>query len=63
MNFKNILELLENELERRKERAKEFYGMFCQLEKENKKLQKENQTLRNDLKELSDLWHEKKHKD
>ena len=63
MNFKNILELLENELEARKERAKEFYGMFCQLEKENKKLEKENQTLRNDLKELSDLWQKENQKD
>jgi hypothetical protein len=63
MNFKNILELLENELERRQERAKEFYGMFCKLEKENKKLQKENQTLRNDLKELSDLWQKENQKD
>ena len=52
MIFKNILELLENELERRQERAKEFYGMFCQLEKENKNLIIENEILRNDLKEL-----------
>lgn len=63
MIFKNILELLENELESRKERAKEFYGIFCQLEKENKKLQKENQKLRNDLKELSDLWQKENQKD
>ena len=53
MKFENILELVENELIRRKERAKEFYGMYCKLEKENKKLQEENKMLRDDLAELS----------
>jgi cell division protein FtsB len=49
----NILEILENEFEKRKLRAKEFYHDFCRLERENKKLIKENQMLRNDLQELS----------
>jgi seryl-tRNA synthetase len=51
--MKNILEILENEFEKRKLSAKEFYHDFCKLEKENKKLLKENQMLRNDLQELS----------
>jgi cell division protein FtsB len=53
MRFKNILEVLERELETRTERAKEFYGMYCKLEKENNKLKKENEMLRKDLAELS----------
>ena len=53
MMFRNILELLENELERRQERAKEFYGMYNKMEKENKKLKHENQILRNDLAEYT----------
>ena len=61
--MRNILEILENELEMRKLRAKEFYDDFCKLERENKKLLKENEILRNDLKELSDLWQKEKQKD
>jgi cell shape-determining protein MreC len=51
--FRNILELVEAELERRQERAKEFYGMFNKMEKENKKLKHENEILRNDLAEYT----------
>jgi cell division protein FtsB len=51
--MKNILELVEQELEKRKLRAKDFYHDFCKLERENKKLQNENETLRKDLEELS----------
>jgi cell division septum initiation protein DivIVA len=53
MKFENILELVENELIRRQERAKEFYGMYCKLEKENKKLKQENEILRKDLAEYT----------
>ena len=60
--MRNILEVLENELEMRKLRAKEFYHDFCKLERENKKLLKENETLRNDLKELSNLWQKENQK-
>lgn len=53
MMFRNILELVEAELERRQERAKEFYGMYNKMEKENKKLKHENEILRNDLADYS----------
>jgi hypothetical protein len=53
MNFINILEVLEQELERRIERSKENYRLFCEQERINKKLQAENKMLRNDLAELS----------
>jgi hypothetical protein len=54
--MKNILELVERELEKRQQRAKDFYHDFCRLERENKKLQKENEILRNDLFELSQQY-------
>lgn len=60
--MRNILEILENELEMRKLRAQGFYQDFCKLERENKKLLKENEILRHDLKELSNLWQKEKHK-
>lgn len=53
MNFINILEVLEQELERRIERSKENYRLFCEQERINKKLQAENKMLRDDLAELS----------
>jgi hypothetical protein len=53
MNFINILEVLEQELERRIERSKENYRLFCEQDRINKKLQAENKMLRNDLAELS----------
>jgi len=53
MNFQNILEVLEAELERRIERSKDNYRLFCDQEKINKKLRAENEMLRNDLAELS----------
>ncbi len=53
MNFINILEVLEQELERRIERSKENYNLFCEQEKINKKLKAENEMLRKDLAELS----------
>ena len=61
--MKNILEILEKELEMRKIRSKELYHDFCKLERENKKLQKENEILRKDLKELSELWQKENQKD
>ena len=53
MIFKNILEVLEIELERRIERSKDNYRHFCDQEKINKKLKAENEMLRKDLAELS----------
>ena len=53
MNFQNILEVLEAELERRIERSKDNYRLFCDQEKINKQLRAENEMLRNDLAELS----------
>ena len=53
MIFRNILEVLEAELERRVERSKENYRLFCDQERINKKLRAENEMLRNDLAELS----------
>ncbi|MFN9983703.1 MAG: hypothetical protein ACK53Y_27510 [bacterium] len=53
MKFINILEVLEQELERRIERSKENYNLFCEQEKINKKLKAENEMLRKDLAELS----------
>jgi hypothetical protein len=45
MKFINILEVLEQELERRIERSKENYNLFCEQEKINKKLKAENEML------------------
>jgi hypothetical protein len=53
MIFKNIFEILEAELERRVERSKDNYRLFCDQERINKKLRAENEMLRNDLAELS----------
>jgi hypothetical protein len=53
MLFKNIFEILEAELERRVERSKDNYRLFCDQERINKKLRAENEMLRNDLAELS----------
>lgn len=51
--FKNILELVEAELERRQERSKENFADYMRMERECKRLQKENEMLRKDLAELS----------
>jgi hypothetical protein len=51
--FKNILELVEQELELRQERSKENFRQYIRMEKECKRLKKENEMLRNDLQELS----------
>ena len=56
MNFINILQVLEDELERRIERSKENYRLFCEQERINKKLQEENKMLRDDLAELSKVF-------
>lgn len=53
MIFRNILEVLEAELERRTERSKDNYRLFCDQERINKKLIAENEMLRKDLAELS----------
>ena len=52
-DFKNILLLIENELERRSKKAIENYELYCKLDEENRLLKKEIQMLRNDLFELS----------
>jgi hypothetical protein len=59
MIFKNIFEILEAELERRVERSKDNYRLFCDQEKINKKLRAENEMLRNDLAELSKEYFKK----
>jgi|688.fasta_scaffold2238928_2 hypothetical protein len=59
MIFKNIFEILEAELERRVERSKDNYRLFCDQEKINKKLRAENEILRNDLAELSKEYFKK----
>jgi predicted nuclease with TOPRIM domain len=59
MQFQNILEILENELELRKNRAKEFWHEHCKLEKEVKRLKAENEALRKDLQELSQEYFKK----
>ena len=51
--FRNILELVEAELELRQIRSKENFREYLRMEKENKKLKHENQILRNDLAEYS----------
>lgn len=53
MMFKNILELVERELELRQERSKENFREYIRMEREYKRLKKENEMLRNDLAELS----------
>ena len=52
-DFKNILSLIENELESRNEKATENYRLYCKVVEENERLKKEIQMLRNDLFELS----------
>jgi hypothetical protein len=47
--FRNILELVEAELELRQIRSKENFREYLRMEKENKKLKHENAILRNDL--------------
>ena len=51
--FKNILQLVEAELELRQERSKENFREYLRMESECKRLKKENEMLRNDLAELS----------
>jgi len=51
--FKNILELVEAELELRQIRSKENFAEYMRMERECKRLKKENEMLRNDLAELS----------
>ena len=53
MMFRNILELVEAELERRQERSKENFREYMRMEREYKRLKKENEMLRNDLAEYS----------
>lgn len=59
MMFKNILELVEAELERRQERSKENFAEYMRIERECKRLQKENEMLRKDLQELSKEYFKK----
>lgn len=53
MMFKNILELVEAELELRQIRSKENFAEYMRMERECKRLKKENEMLRKDLAELS----------
>lgn len=52
MNY--ILQVLEQELERREHRAKENFKIMLDLERENIKLKEQVDILKNDLRELSD---------
>lgn len=52
MNY--ILQVLEQELERREHRAKENFKIMLDLERENNKLKEQVDILKNDLRELSD---------
>lgn len=52
-DFKNILSIIENELESRNQKAMENYRLYCKVDEENRLLKKEIQMLRNDLFELS----------
>jgi len=51
--FRNILEVLEQELQSRKDRARQNYDLFAEVQLENKRLKEENEMLRKDLAELS----------
>ena len=51
--MKRILEILENEFERRSSSFKEMYEELNKTIEENEKLKKENSILRNDLIEFS----------
>jgi hypothetical protein len=53
MIFRNILEVLEQELQSRKDRARQNYDLFAEVQLENKRLKEENEMLRKDLAELS----------
>ena len=53
MKFRNILELVEAELELRQERSKQNFREYIRMEKECNRLKKENEMLRKDLQELS----------
>lgn len=59
MMFKNILELVEAELELRKIRSQENFTEYIRMEKECKRLKKENEMLRKDLQELSKEYFKK----
>jgi hypothetical protein len=52
MNY--ILQVLEQELERREHRAKENFKIMLDLERENNKLKEQVDILKKDLRELSD---------
>ena len=52
-DFKNILSLIENELESRNEKATENYRLYCKVVEEIERLKIEIQMLRDDLFELS----------
>lgn len=52
MNY--ILQVLEQELERREHRAKENFKIMLDLERENIKLKEQVDILKKDLRELSD---------
>lgn len=51
--MKEILRVLNKDLERRNKNAKQFFEKYCKLDEENNKLKRENEILRKDLQELS----------
>lgn len=58
--MKHILEILNNEIARREKDAQLFYKQYNELRKDYNDLVKENETLRNDLFELSKEHFKKK---
>lgn len=51
--YKNIFLLIEQDLEEKKEKIKEYYQLYCKVDNENQRLKQEIKNLRNDLFELS----------
>ena len=51
--YKNIFLLIEQDLEEKKEKIKEYYELYCKVDNENQRLKQEIKNLRNDLFELS----------
>jgi len=57
--MKEILRVLNKDLERRNKNAKQFFEKYCKLDEENNKLKRENEMLRKDLQELSKQYFKK----
>lgn len=51
--MKNILEVLDQKIEEQKKEIRKWFDEYCKVQNENKQLKQENETLRNDLEQLS----------